>query len=89
MFKKTLSLQEMDKTDVSLATLVEEYLFTCRLEGKIPKTVRGYREKLNRYVNTVGGVLADFNLHTAGAYKDSLQKAKKFGEYYIHRRIFN
>jgi integrase/recombinase XerC/integrase/recombinase XerD len=68
----------MDKTEISLATLVEEYLVTCRLEGKTPKTIRGYREKLTRFVNTVGGTLADFNLHTARAYVASLQQANKF-----------
>lgn len=78
MYKKTLSWQEMDKTDISLATLVEEYLITCRLEGKTPKTIRGYREKLSRYVNTVGGTLADFSLSTARAYVASLQSANKF-----------
>jgi integrase/recombinase XerC/integrase/recombinase XerD len=78
MFKKIPNWHEMDKTQISLGTLVEEYLITCRLEGKTPKTIRGYREKLNRFVKTVGGTLADFNLHTARAYVDSLQKAKKF-----------
>jgi hypothetical protein len=29
--------------------LVEEYLLVCRTEGKSPKTLRGYRQKLERF----------------------------------------
>jgi len=88
MFKKIPSWHEMDKTQISLDTLVEEYLTTCRLEGKSPKTIRGYREKLSRFVNTVGGTLADLNLHTARAYVASLQKARKY-EGHLYQPLTN
>jgi hypothetical protein len=32
MFKKVPSWHEMDKTTVSLETLIQEYITTCRLE---------------------------------------------------------
>ena len=78
MFKKTLCWDEMDKTTISLITLIEEYITTCRLEGKSPKTIRGYREKLLRFARAADGTLADFNLPTVRSYIGSLQKARKF-----------
>ena len=77
MFIESLSWQDMDKTTVSLKTLIEEYITTCRLEGKSPKTIRGYREKLFRFVRTVNGTLADFNLSTVRSYTATLQNTKK------------
>lgn len=78
MFKKIPNWHEMDKTTISLLTLIDEYITTCRLEWKPPKTIPGYREKLLRFVHTVGGTLADFNLPTVRAYIASLQKARKY-----------
>jgi len=78
MFKKTLSWDEMDKSTISLITLIEEYITTCRLEGKSPKTIRGYREKLLRFVREVGGTLANFSLPMVRAYIGSLQEARRF-----------
>ena len=60
MFTKIPNWHEMDKSTVSLTTLVEEYISTCRLEGKSPKTIRGYHEKLMRFVRSINGTLADF-----------------------------
>lgn len=34
----------MDKSELPLVKLVEQYLITCRTEGKTPLTQRGYRE---------------------------------------------
>jgi hypothetical protein len=78
MFKKTLSWHKMDKNTIPLTILIEEYITTCRLEGKAPKTIRGYREKLLRFTRAVGGTLANFNPPTVRAYIGSLQKARKF-----------
>jgi len=78
MFKKTLSWDEMDKTTLSLTTLIDEYITTCRLEGKSPKTIRGYREKLLRFARAVGGTLADFSLPRVRDYIASVQKARKY-----------
>ncbi len=40
----------MDKKRIPLSKLVEHYLTTCRTEGKTPSTLRGYKEKLGRFV---------------------------------------
>src|SRR5512133_792049 len=78
MPRKTQSWQEMDKKHLSLETLVEEYLTTCRLEGKTPKTIRGYREKLSRFVRKAGGTLADFTLQAVRAYITEMQASKRY-----------
>lgn len=78
MRKKTLRWHEMDKSDVSLKSLLEEYLVACKLEGKSPKTIRGYREKLSRFVQAVDGTLADFNLAAVRAYVARLQETRRF-----------
>jgi len=80
MFKKIPSWHEMDKTTISLTTLIGEYITTCRLEGKYPKTIRGYREKLLRFGRAVGGTLADLNLHTVRGYIGAVQKARAVAE---------
>jgi integrase/recombinase XerC/integrase/recombinase XerD len=78
MFKKIPSWHEMDKSTVSLTTLIEEYLTTCRLEGKSPKTIRGYREKLLRFARAMDGTLADFSLPNVRSYIALVQSARKF-----------
>jgi integrase/recombinase XerC/integrase/recombinase XerD len=37
----------------TLATLVAQYLLRCEVEGKSPRTVRAYRETLNRFLAAV------------------------------------
>lgn len=79
MFKKEPNWHEMNKTEIPLTTLVEEYLTVCRLEGKTPKTLRGYREKLRRALKTMdGATLADFNLINVRDHIASLQTSPKF-----------
>jgi len=78
MFKKVPSWHEMDKTTVPLTKLIEEYLTTCRLEGKSPKTIRGYREKLLRLARAIDGTLADFNLQNVRSYIASVQNTRKY-----------
>jgi len=52
--------ESVDKTSIPIAILVDRYLSTCRSSGMSPKTIRGYSEKLKRYVRMVGGTLDDF-----------------------------
>jgi len=49
MRTKALVWNQVDKSKIKLENLVEEYLLVCRTEGKSPKTLRGYREKLKRF----------------------------------------
>ena len=78
MNKKTLVWNQLDKTQILLERLVEEYLLVCRSEGKSAKTIRGYREKLGRFCRRLNGNLGEFTLHTVRTYVSELQKARKY-----------
>lgn len=71
----------MDKSSIPLADLAEEYLAACRIEGKTPKTLRGYREKVSRFVRWLDGSLGDFSLFTVRAFIAELQETKKFAKH--------
>ena len=60
METKALAWNQVDKTQIPLERLIEEYLLVCRSEGKSPKTLRGYREKLGRFCRWLDGNLGDF-----------------------------
>ena len=78
MKTKRLVWNQVDKSKIRLDSLVEEYLLVCRTEGKSPKTLRGYREKLGRYCRWLDGNLSDFTLQAVRAYVSELQRAMKF-----------
>ena len=44
----------MDKNDIPISSLVDQYLITCRTEGKTLATRRGYHEKLRRLKSSPG-----------------------------------
>ncbi|MEE8470193.1 MAG: tyrosine-type recombinase/integrase [Dehalococcoidia bacterium] len=68
----------MDKGEIQLERLLEEYLLVCRTEGKSPKTLHGYRQQLERFCRWLHGNLSDFTLHSARAYVGELQRVKKY-----------
>jgi site-specific recombinase XerD len=68
----------VEKTLIPIATLVDRYLAACRSAGMSPKTIRGYSEKLRRYVRIVGGNLGGFNLDSVRQHLASLQTAPKW-----------
>jgi len=70
--------QAVEKTSIPIATLVDRYLSACHSAGMSPKTIRGYNEKLQRYVRMVGGTLADFTLEAIRYHLTNLQKARKW-----------
>ena len=37
---------KMEKSHIPTSSLVDQYILTCRTEGKTFSTIRGYREKL-------------------------------------------
>ena len=85
MSSKQKRWESVDKTSINIATLVDRYLSACRSAGLSLKTIRGYDEKLRRYVRRVGGTLDDFTLDTVRQHLTSLQSAKKWeGHPYIH-----
>jgi site-specific recombinase XerD len=72
---------EMDKSHLPLRTAVEHYLTACRVEGKSPRTLSGYQEKLGRYLRTEPGTLGDFTLAGARDYVATLQAALKWADH--------
>jgi len=79
MVRKTnLLWEQMDTAHIPLENLVNEYLMVCRTEGKTPKTLRGYKEKLGRYCRWLNGSLGDFTLRQTRAYIATLQQARKY-----------
>lgn len=69
---------QMDKSQIRLEKLVEEYLLVCRTENKSPKTLRGYQQRLLKYCRWLDGTLSDFTLQSVRAYIGELQQAKKY-----------
>ncbi len=41
---------QMDESDIHRVHLLEEYLAACRTSGKTTRTLRGWHEKLSRFV---------------------------------------
>ncbi len=78
MKTKALVWDQVDKAQIPLGRLIEEYLLVCRTEGKTPKTLRGYREKLRRFCRWLNGNLGDFTLQAVRAYVGELQRARKY-----------
>lgn len=69
MIKKRIRWETMDKSQMPLSRLSEHYFITCRTEGKTVSTVRGYEEKLGRFVRwTDGAVLGDFSVELVREY---------------------
>ena len=78
---KRLVWNQVDKTQIRLDRLVEEYLLVCRTENKSPKTLRGYQEKLGRFCRWLNGNLGDFTLQSVRTYIGELQRAKKYEQH--------
>lgn len=58
----------MDKDDTGLSKSAEHYLITCRTEGKTDPNLRGYGQKLGRFVRrSDGSCLGDFFVKLARA----------------------
>jgi site-specific recombinase XerD len=76
MDTKRLRWNTMDKNEIPLARLTEQYLTTCRTEGKTASTLRGYTEKLGRFIRWWEDArLADFSVELAREYIAYLQVA--------------
>ena len=78
MSSKQKRWASVDKASIPIETLVDRYLSACYSAGMSPKTLRGYREKLTRYVRVVGGTLGDFNRDTLREHLASLLRARKW-----------
>lgn len=79
MAAKRIRWETMDKSQIPLAKLAEQYFTTCRTEGKSPTTLRGYEEKLGRFVRWCeDGTLDEFSVELAREYIAYLQAAPKY-----------
>lgn len=53
----------MNKESIPLERLAQHYITTCRTEGKTPSTLRGYTEKLGRFIRwRENGTLGEFSI---------------------------
>lgn len=76
----------MDKSHMPLSRLADQYFITCHTEGRTPATLRGYREKLGRFVRWgEEACLADFSVELAREYISYLQSVPKFENHPYHR----
>lgn len=74
----------VDKSYIRLEALMEEYLMVCQTENKSIKTVRGYREKLERFSKWIDGTLDDFHLRSTREYIGMLQRVRKYESHPSH-----
>lgn len=76
----------MNKSQIPFSRLAEQYLITCTTEGKTPATLRGYREKLGRFIRWCNGAcLADFSVELAREYIAYLQSAPEYENHPFHQ----
>jgi site-specific recombinase XerD len=78
MSSKQKRWESLDKASIDIKVLVDHYISACRSAGFSDKTIRGYNEKLGRYVRQVGGTLGDFTLDRVREHLTSLKDAKKW-----------
>ena len=76
----------MNKSEIPLVRPTEQYLITCRSEGKILSTLRGYSEKLGRFIRWCEeACLADFSVELVREYIVYLQSAPKYENHPFHQ----
>ena len=69
METKRLRWNTMIRSEIPLVRLTEQYLITCRTEGKTFSTLRGYYEKLGRFIRWWDeACLADFSVESVREY---------------------
>ncbi len=77
--KRRTRWEKMDKKNILLSSLANQYIVTCRTEGKTPKTLRGYGEKLRRFLGWgVGATLDDFTVEMVREFISHLQTTRKY-----------
>ena len=84
--KKRIRWEAMEKNDIPLAKLAEHYFITCHTEGKTPSTIRGYREKLGRFIRWCEDTcLGDLPVELAREYIAYLKSASKYENRPFHK----
>jgi len=83
---KRVRWNTMDKSQIPLSRLADQYLITCSTEGKTPATLRGYREKLGRFIRWCDeACMADFSVELVREYIAYLQAAPKYENHPFHQ----
>ena len=87
MTGKRVRWETMDKGHIPLSRLAEQYFITCRTEGKTSSTLRGYQEKLGRFVSWCeDGTLGDFSVELVRRYVSYLQTVPRYEGHPYHSR---
>jgi site-specific recombinase XerD len=76
--KRITRWEEIDRTQMPLKLLEEQYLSACRNEGKTPATLRAYSQDLNRFVAWFDGLLGALCLEAGRDYVSHLQSVDKW-----------
>ncbi len=86
MRSKRIRWETMEKNRIPLAKLAEHYFITCHTEGKTPSTVRGYREKLGRFIHWCeDACLADLSVELVRDYISYLKSAPTYENHPFHK----
>jgi hypothetical protein len=75
--RKDRRWQELTKDSFELLELARHFELYNRTEGKSPRAIRGYREKLGRFCLRLNESLGDFTLQAVRTYIGELQAASK------------
>lgn len=70
--------EDMDRSTLPLAQVSQHYFTSLRTEGKTPNTLRGYKEKLGRFVRWLNGTVADVTLERSREFVAHLQACEKW-----------
>ena len=71
--------KKMGKNHIPISSLIDQYILTCRTEGKTFSTLRGYKEKLRRFLGwEETAKLGNFTVEMVRDYISHLQSARKY-----------
>jgi integrase/recombinase XerC/integrase/recombinase XerD len=76
--KRPTRWTEIDRSQIPLKLLAEQYLSVCRNEGKTPATLRAYGQDLNRFIGWLDGKLGELCLEAGREYVTYLQAVDKY-----------
>jgi integrase/recombinase XerC/integrase/recombinase XerD len=68
----------MDRSSLPLNQVAQFYYTACRTEGKTAKTMRGYEEKLSRFVRWFNSSVGELTLERAREFVAALQATEKW-----------
>ena len=85
MVSRRIRWENMEKNQIPLFKLAEHYFTTCATEGKTLSTLRGYREKLGRFMRWADdSSLRDLSVKLVREYISYLQAVPKYQGHPFH-----